>query len=389
MRIAVITPLELEYSARLLEGAADYSRKNPEVVLIDLPYPVDAPNALRIGARREFDGAVAWATHEARWVEGLLQRGIPLVSCSSDLPKERVPCIAFSSEAVVSAAVGHLRMLQPEQVVNLEFRIEGVPAMERRTRLFTEKACEMGLKGRAAQVFRRDGADDSPAARRQPLTGGAARRLISLLRELPLPSAIWCGDDLLAVKVCAAAAELGLRIPEDVAVLGLGAFRASMTNQPKISTIPLPGEVIGYRAVAELVDHIRKGKVLLPYTPVDPPPVVVGGTTFGTRLAGPVARARAFLARHGSERVTVAELASAAGVSPQSLHALFVREAGMAPGEMIRQARLDAAKRLLTDPRLSISRIAHLCGFNQQSKFASFFRRGTGLSPRAWRQRQV
>ncbi|MFN0128701.1 MAG: helix-turn-helix domain-containing protein [Verrucomicrobiales bacterium] len=56
------------------------------------------------------------------------------------------------------------------------------------------------------------------------------------------------------------------------------------------------------------------------------------------------------------------------------------------PGEPIRRVRIVAAKRHLTDPRLSIARVAHLCGFDQQSKFSNFFRRETGLSPRTWRR---
>ncbi len=389
-RIAVITPLELEYSGRLLEGVVQYAHRHPHITVLDMPYAVDAPNHLRLRAPWPFDAAVVWATHEARWVEQLRAAGIPLMSCSSDLPVDQVPCTSFSSGDVVAAALDHLQGRQPAVVVNLEFRIAGVPAKEARTQLFAAAARARRLDCRIVQVFRRDGKDDTPAARRLPLAAGAARRLHSLLRSLPRPAAIWCGDDVLAAKVCDAAGQLGLRVPEDIAVLGLGDFRIASIHRPRVSTIPLPGEHIGYRAVDALCRHLKNHKPLARYTAVPPPPVISRESTGSHGDArDPVSRARAFLSRHGAEGPSVPELAAAAGLTPQSLHDLFVRKLGHPPGEAIRRARLDAAKRHLADPRLSIARVAHLCGFNQQSKFASFFRRGTGESPRTWRQGNV
>ena len=72
--------------------------------------------------------------------------------------------------------------------------------------------------------------------------------------------------------------------------------------------------------------------------------------------------------------------------STQTLHARCIERTGHTPGELIKREKIATAKRLLSDPRLSIGQIAERCGYEQQSNFSNFFRRETGLSPRAWRQ---
>jgi AraC-like DNA-binding protein len=179
---------------------------------------------------------------------------------------------------------------------------------------------------------------------------------------------------------------LGLRIPEDVAVLGLGNFRAADCCNPPLSTIPLPGERIGHHAFAVL-DRRLSGESGFPsYLPVEPPPIVARQSTGGDFARDPLHRVLALITARACEGLTVREIAAAVSLSTQALNARFLQRFGRSPGEEIRRAKVATAKRHLADPRLSIARIADLCGFNQQSKFSNFFRRETGFSPRAWRQ---
>jgi DNA-binding LacI/PurR family transcriptional regulator/AraC-like DNA-binding protein len=389
-RIAALLPLELEYSGRLLAGAIHYTNEHRHVSLIDIPYFVDNPNALKLRRPFGFDAALVWATSEARWVETLLAANIPVVSASGDWPSERVPRVSFDSAATVHTAVDFLARRHPAVLVNLEYRFIGIPPKEARVQLFLAEAKARGIPARSAQVFRKDGSDDTVLARRLPLQAGAARRLISLLRKLPAPAAIWCGDDTLGLRVCEAAAEIGLRVPTDLAVLGLGNFAVASSGPPPLSTIPLPGEMIGHRAF-EVLDGRLSGKPDFPTViAVPPPPVIVRETTGSPdpATAGPADRARALMESHAGVGLTVRAVAEAVGLSPQALHDGFLRKLGHPPGEHLRRLRVATAKRHLADPRLSIARVAHLCGFNQQSKFSNFFRRETGISPLGWRRKR-
>ena len=387
-RIAVILPMELELSDRLLQGALDYAKSHRRVSLVELPYRVDAPNSLRFGNPAPFDAAVVAATKKVRWMETLLASRIPLISACGDWANEPVSSIYFDGPAISRAVVEHLAMRAPAVLAHIEFIIDGHPLAEGRHRRIKELAEPRGIPVTRHQIFSVTDKADTAVARRSPLGEEVAGRLKEFLQSLPLPAGIWCNDDTLAMRVCEAAEALGMRIPDDLAVLGLGDLRGAASGRPALSSIPLPGEMLGYRAF-EALDACLRGEAELPaQISIAPPPVIERESTAGVTGGGPVSKALALIADRGASGLTARGLAAAVRVSPQTLHARFVERIGRTPGEEIRRVRVATAKRLLADPRLSISEVAQRCGFEQQSKFSNFFRREAGMSPRDFRQAQ-
>jgi AraC-like DNA-binding protein len=58
---------------------------------------------------------------------------------------------------------------------------------------------------------------------------------------------------------------------------------------------------------------------------------------------------------------------------------------GLSFGEVLKELRVDLAKRYLTDGNLSISQIAWLVGFQSVAAFSHSCKRWTGMSPKLWR----
>lgn len=85
-------------------------------------------------------------------------------------------------------------------------------------------------------------------------------------------------------------------------------------------------------------------------------------------------------------RVTLADLASDAGVHPVYLAAAFQKAFGTSVGAYVRRRRLDAARLALREPGSRISEIALTLGFSSQSHFTRVFRRATGLTPLVYRR---
>lgn len=385
-RIAAILPRDMEWSGSLLLGAMDYTRSHRSVELVDVPFSASTPARLQLGRTLRFDAALIWAIREARWVETLRAKGMPMVSASGDWPADMVPNVVFDNAGVVRAAVAHLSRLPVVMLLHLEFMLRGFPINERRAGLFRQEAERRGLPARSRSLFSSGKLPDDILDYQRPFSGKVAQRLVRLLRELPKPLGVWCGDDTLAIRVCETAEELGLRVPTDVAVLGLGNFRMAELSRPPLSSIPLPGEVLGYRAFEVLHQRIRGQTGFPSLILIAPPEIVVRESTSGATEADSLGRAVRFIAEHACEGITVQEVAAAASLSPQALHKRFLNGIGRPPGEEIRRVRIAAAKRFLQDPRLSIATVSSLCGFNQQSKFSKFFRRETGASPLAWRK---
>ncbi len=73
-------------------------------------------------------------------------------------------------------------------------------------------------------------------------------------------------------------------------------------------------------------------------------------------------------------------------ITPNHLNALCKDLLGMQAGEVIRNRILLEAKRLLTNPQLSITDIALNLNFNDNSYFTKFFKKSTGITPEEFRK---
>jgi len=96
-------------------------------------------------------------------------------------------------------------------------------------------------------------------------------------------------------------------------------------------------------------------------------------------------RARECLDDSIGGRVSIADVARAAGVHPVHLARVFRQHAGVSPAEYLRRRRVEQAKSLLQHTTRTISDIALSCGFGDQSHFSNAFRRLCGVTPARYR----
>jgi len=110
-----------------------------------------------------------------------------------------------------------------------------------------------------------------------------------------------------------------------------------------------------------------------------------------TQAAAPRDERRALeLARHLDEafreRVTLADLASHAGLSRFHLLRLFRQATGVTPHQYVLRRRIDWAAHRLLETSAPVTTVAYDCGFEDLSNFNRTFRGTYGLSPRAFRR---
>jgi AraC family transcriptional regulator len=84
--------------------------------------------------------------------------------------------------------------------------------------------------------------------------------------------------------------------------------------------------------------------------------------------------------------LSLSEIASVAGVSVSHFKTLFRESVGIPAHQYVIRRRLERAKSLLAEGKLSISQIALDTGFAHQSHLAHHMRRVLGVSPRALRE---
>lgn len=103
----------------------------------------------------------------------------------------------------------------------------------------------------------------------------AARRLLD---RRDRPTAIFCGNDEMAMQVYHAAAELGLAIPRDISVVGFDDHRLfSEGLRPALTTVALPYVQMGSVAVGVLLDE--KKELTVPKTKLIEGPLIVRQST--------------------------------------------------------------------------------------------------------------
>lgn len=102
--------------------------------------------------------------------------------------------------------------------------------------------------------------------------------------------------------------------------------------------------------------------------------------------AGRLQRLCDYIEAHLEERLSLDDLAAAAGLHPVYLARLFRRSFGVPPHQYIQQRRVERAKRLLLSTDQPLTEIALACGFASPSHFSTSFRRLVGCSPSAFRK---
>jgi LacI family transcriptional regulator len=79
----------------------------------------------------------------------------------------------------------------------------------------------------------------------------------TLLRLLPRPTAIFAGNDMIALGALLAIRDAGLRCPEDVSLFGFDNLDLGETTNPALSSVSQSGYQLGATAVRILTDRIK------------------------------------------------------------------------------------------------------------------------------------
>jgi AraC family transcriptional regulator len=97
--------------------------------------------------------------------------------------------------------------------------------------------------------------------------------------------------------------------------------------------------------------------------------------------------AQEFVHARFRERVSLAAIATAAGVTPSHLARAFRAHFGTAVGDYVRRLRVEWVAEQLTRTTMSLSELGIAAGFSDQSHLTREFQRRLGVTPGAWRRR--
>lgn len=317
--------------------------------------------------------------------------------------------------AALGVPVVRIGPFPPDAVSGLGAPLSGHPCVTMDSRAVGEMAAEYFL-GRGYRSFayvgetqgmnwseeRRDGflaalkaagfgavVYDGPKGVREKRSWDAERpRMIRFLRSMPMPAAVFAAMDGRARLVIDACMEAGLRVPEDVAVLGVDDDPIlCMSCVPPLSSIRTGGFRRGFVA-AELLDEMMHGRKVEGVTLVEEPlSVMTRGSTGYDAMRNPIiARALAFIRDRGAtEGCTTIAVAAAAHCSRRYLEKRFRALLGASVRDLVLREKIERAKTLLEKGAMPIGDIPEACGIRCNSHLSVLFKKATGFSMRDWR----
>ncbi|MDT0163951.1 LacI family DNA-binding transcriptional regulator [Actinotalea sp. AC32] len=238
------------FAGKLILGAQDVALEKEAVVLVvSTGYQRDVENReIEELLRRQVDG-ILYASMFHRRVELPPQlASVPTVLVNAQCTTPGVPWVVPDEvaggrdAAEVLLAAGHRRL----GFIN---NIDDIPAAAGRLEGFIGRLAEDGVAADDVAVV---------AAETDPPGGYAAA--MDLLGRDRRPTAIFCFNDRLAMGAYRAAAELGLRIPEDLSVVGFDNQEYVADGiHPGLTTIELPHFDMGVWAAEQLFNQIDGG----------------------------------------------------------------------------------------------------------------------------------
>jgi len=86
---------------------------------------------------------------------------------------------------------------------------------------------------------------------------GGYSKTVTLLRLIPRPTAIFAGNDMIALGTLLAIRDAGLRCPEDVSIMGFDDLDIAETTDPALSSVSQSGYQLGTTAASLLLERIQ------------------------------------------------------------------------------------------------------------------------------------
>lgn len=189
-----------------------------------------------------FDGSLDTFGINARNEEG---PNLPLVAAYDEIPDPRVNSVLIDNRAAAARATRHLIGLGHRQIGHLMSPSRNKSFHERRLG-FEQAMREAGLLIRPEWMMQGD---------HTLATGIAAGEHLLALRERP--TAMFCGNDEMAIGLIHRLRLAGLDCPRDLSVIGFDDIAVAAYSAPPLTTMRQPREDIGRFATNTLIDIIE------------------------------------------------------------------------------------------------------------------------------------
>lgn len=242
------------YLLKFIEGVGDVCHESGMSLMLVPPLKGSLRRAI---VRAAVDGFLTLGLETFRGTMVVLQqRGVPFVMVDSD-PTPEIPCVNIDDEGGAYAAMSYALARGHRQIAIFGIRSghhgdyhKYAGTLQRRITGYARALAERGLSLDDPNIHLLECECDA---------AGGHEGLHALWQSRWHPTAIVAMADVIAIGVMQAARELGLRIPDDLSLIGYDDIEASGLTCPALTTIRQPTLEKGRVAAQLLLQRMESG----------------------------------------------------------------------------------------------------------------------------------
>lgn len=220
---------------------------------------------------RRVDGLILTGEQRSRAIYQTIGKlGVPYVVTWQLARAHARPCVAFDNRTATRLALDHLWQLGHRTIGLICGRSDVNDRALARRDAFVEFMAEHGVRVAPGLILERDF---------EIVQGRTAMH--DILRHAPRPTAVFCANDIQAMGALYECADSGLRVPDDISIIGFDDHPMSQYTSPQLTTVRVPAEEMGRRAAEELLRTIDDGEPGHATTRIELPTALVVRQTTG------------------------------------------------------------------------------------------------------------
>lgn len=210
---------------------------------------------------RNVDGVIVSGRINPKLLDYIVRLGLPIVLIDFSLPRKSISSVLIDNHRGAHLAVQHLVECGHRDIGFIGGDISH-PSIAERFLSFKETLVENGIAPNQKLIVGDEsdtGIQNGFAAMQKMLEGGGK------------PTALFAANDAMAIGCMQYLKKVGLKIPEDVAIVGFDDIESSSHVEPRLTTIKVFKEEMGAIAVRRLVEVVKsKSRAIVnTYVPVE------------------------------------------------------------------------------------------------------------------------
>ena len=329
------------------------------------------------------DGIIA-RIEDLRMANALLRLGHPVVDVLGNNRFESILGFDTDARAVAQMAADFFLRAGFRHLAFCGYR--GIPFSDRREAAFCEHVAKQGVKVR---VFSSRLPHYPPHIQAVEQSGLVAEKAIAAwLSKQPHPLGLFACNDVRAQQVLNACREHGVKVPEEVAVMGVDDDDVLCNLcEPPLTSVEPDTERLGFEAALRLDQMMQGNEPGIELVQIPPLRVVERGSTDVVAIGDAVTvRAVRFIRDHVADGISVKDVLANAGRSRTDLEQRFRRWLKVSIRCEIIRRRMDRVCSLLRQTDLRLNEVAQRAGFSTTAHLCRMFHARLGETPSQYRQ---